>query len=171
MSGQNFKADPANSVLGWTGKKVSGKHFGKINLNSGEFTISNNMIVSGKFTIDMNTMTTEDLTGGMAEKLIGHLKSDDFFSAAKFAYSTLEITGSEPFTNNEAKVAGRLTIKGITQPISFLVRRSGNVFTSTVTVDRTLYNIRYGSGKFFQNLGDNMIDDNFILEVKIAAVQ
>jgi polyisoprenoid-binding protein YceI len=171
LSAQTFKADLKESVLDWTGKKISGKHFGKISLKEGSFTVKDNKVVSGKFIIDMNSITVEDLTGGSRDKLTGHLKSDDFFSTDKFAYSTLEITGSEPFINNKAVVNGKLTIKDITHPVSFTVSRSGSEYTSTVNVDRTLYNIRYGSGKFFQNLGDNMIDDNFVLEVRLRAVQ
>lgn len=171
VSAQDFKADTKGSVLDWTGKKVSGKHYGKISLKEGSFTVRDNRISAGKFVIDMNSITCEDLSGGMADKLIGHLKSDDFFSTDKFAVSTLEITSGEPFKNNESVVTGRLTIKGITHPVTFTVKRAGNTYTSTVSVDRTLYNIRYGSGKFFQNLGDNMIDDNFTLDVKIQAVQ
>ena len=171
LSAQNYNADLKASVLDWTGKKISGKHYGKISLKEGSITLKDNKLVSGKFIIDMNSITVEDLTGGSRDKLTGHLKSDDFFSTEKFAFSTLEITGSEPFINNKAVVNGKLTIKDITHPVSFTVSRNGSEYTSTVDVDRTLYNIRYGSGKFFQNLGDNMIDDNFILEVKLLVTQ
>jgi polyisoprenoid-binding protein YceI len=170
-SAQDIKADVKTSVLDWTGKKISGKHNGKIALKEGAFTVKDNRIASGKFLIDMNSITCEDLTGSSNERLVGHLKSDDFFSTAKFAYSTLEITGSEPFANNEAAVTGKLTIKDITHPVKFTVKKSGGTYTATISVDRTLYNIRYGSGQFFQNLGDNMIDDNFTLDVKIVAAQ
>ncbi|MFO7574933.1 MAG: YceI family protein [Bacteroidales bacterium] len=171
MSAQDFRADTDNSVLQWTGTKVIGKHYGKISLKEGEFTISDNKIISGSFVIDMSSITNEDLSGGMKDKLLDHLKSDDFFSTSRHSLSTLEITGSEPFSNNEAVVSGKLTIKDITHPITFTVKRDGNTFTSGVTVDRTLYNIKYGSGKFFQNLGDNMISDNFELEVTVKAIQ
>ncbi len=171
LSAQDFRADAGNSVLHWTGSKVIGKHYGKISIKEGRFTVKDNRISSGSFLIDMNSMTNEDLSGGSRDKLLIHLKSDDFFSTDKFPVSTLEITGSEPFVNNEAVVSGKLTIKDITHPVTFTVKRSGNTYTSIVAVDRTLYNIRYGSGRFFQNLGDNMISDNFELEVTIRAIQ
>jgi polyisoprenoid-binding protein YceI len=169
VSAQDYRADNSKSVVVWTGKKVSGKHYGKISLKEGIFTVKDNKIASGKFVIDMNSITCDDLTGSSNERLVGHLKSDDFFSTASFATSTLTITGSEPFKNSVAQVTGNLTIKDITHPVTFTVKRDGNTFSTTLAVDRTKYNVRYGSGKFFQNLGDNMIDDNFILEVKIAA--
>ena len=171
MSAQEFKADADNSVLHWTGSKIVGKHYGKISLKEGQFTVNDNRIVKGSFIIDMNSMTNEDLSGGSRDKLLIHLKSDDFFSTDKFSTSKLEITGSEPFANDEALVKGNLTIKDITQPVTFTVKRNGDTFSTKVTVDRTLYNIRYGSGKFFQGLGDNMISDNFDLEVSIRVIQ
>jgi len=170
-SAQDFKADSKNTVISWTGKKVSGKHYGKVSLKEGSFTVKNNKIESGNFVIDMSSITVEDLTGDSNGKLLGHLKSDDFFSTTKFTTATLAITGSEVFTNNVAVVTGNLTIKGIVKPITFTVKRDGSTFSASVSVDRTLYDIRYGSGKFFENLGNNMIDDNFVLEVKITSAQ
>lgn len=169
VSAQDYKADNGKSVVAWTGKKISGKHNGKISLKEGTFSVKDNKITAGKFVIDMNSITCEDLTGGSNERLVGHLKSDDFFSTATFPTSTLVVTGSEPFKNNVSQVTGTLTIKGISHPLTFTVKREGSNYSTTLAIDRTLYDIKYGSGKFFQNLGDNMIDDNFILEVKIAA--
>lgn len=166
---QDYKADTDKSVVAWTGKKVLGQHNGEISLKEGTFSVKDNKITSGKFVIEMNSITNEDLSGDSKEKLIGHLKSDDFFSTATFPTSTLVVTGSEPFKNSVAQVTGTLTIKGISQPVTFKVKREGNTYSTTMAVDRTLYNVRYGSGKFFENLGDNMIDDNFVLEVKIVA--
>lgn len=68
---------------------------------------------------------------------------------------------------------GNLTIKDITHPVSFTARVE--VFTDflhamgELVIDRTLYNIRYGSGKFIQNLGDSLIYDDFVLQFKLIA--
>ena len=164
---QDFKADASKSSLKWTGKKVSGEHYGMINLKEGVFTVKGDKIASGKFVIDMASITVDDLEGEWRDKLTGHLNSDDFFSTAKYKSATLEITEGSKFKGDVATVKGNLTIKGITKPVSFKVKRDGKKYTSTVVVDRTLYDIRYGSGKFFDNLGDKMIDDNFTLEVNI----
>ena len=166
---QELKVNVAKSSLQWTAKKVTGEHHGYINLKEGKFTIKDNKIVSGTFTIDMTSITNIDLTDPeWNQKLIGHLKSDDFFGVAKFPTSTLAITESTPFKNGESTVKGKLTIKGITEPVSFVVKKTGNIYSSTITVDRTLYDIRYGSGKFFDNLGDKTIYDDFTLDVKIV---
>jgi polyisoprenoid-binding protein YceI len=104
-------------------------------------------------------------------RLEGHLKSDDFFSVAKYPVSKLVITGSSSFDKGTGVVTGTLTIKGITNPIEFkasLQRKDDGLwFYSNITVDRTKYNIRYGSGSFFDNLGDKTIFDEFNLKVSL----
>jgi polyisoprenoid-binding protein YceI len=167
---QDYKVDASKSTLKWTGKKVSGEHYGMISLKEGSFNIDENKITSGKFVIDMTTITCDDLQGEWNEKLVGHLNSDDFFSTEKFKTAKLEVTESGKFKNGVAAVKGNLSIKGQTHPVSFNVTKDGSSYKTTVTVDRTLYGIKYGSGKFFDNLGDKMIDDNFILEVKINTI-
>ncbi|HBH49157.1 MAG TPA: YceI family protein [Bacteroidales bacterium] len=167
---QEYTADANESTLKWTGKKVSGKHWGMIDVKEGKFTVKDNKIASGEFVIDMTTITVDDLDGEWRDKLVGHLNSDDFFSTDKYKTATIKITESEKFENGVATVKGNLTIKGKTHPVTFDVKKDGNSYSTTVTVDRTLYDIRYGSGKFFENLGDNMIDDNFTLEVNIKTI-
>lgn len=164
---QSYQVKTSDSVLKWTGKKVAGSHHGKIDLKEGTFTLKNNEIESGVFVIDMTSITNDDLTGDSNKSLVGHLKSDDFFSVEKNPEATLVLTGSTPLKNNKATAKGNLTIKGITQPIEFEATQKGSSFSATITIDRTLYNVRYGSGKFFSNLGDNMISDNFIIEVEL----
>jgi len=170
VSAQEVKVDVSKSVLQWNGKKVTGEHTGKINLKEGSLTLKGKMIASGKFVIDMNSITDEDLTDKTwNDKLVGHLKSDDFFGVATYPEAVLEITGSTPFDKGKANVKGKLTIKGITNPVEFEATQSDNLYTALVTVDRSLYNVRYGSGKFFENLGDKTIYDNFTLDVKLVA--
>ena len=162
---QELSVDTKKSHIKWTGKKVTGEHYGKLLVEQGSFKIENNRIISGKFTVDMSSITNEDMSGAMSEKLISHLKSDDFFATETFPKSTLVITGSVPFVNGLSKVKGDLTIKGKTHPVEFEVSQKEKVYTAQISVDRTLYDIRYRSGKFFPGLGDKMIYDNFDLEV------
>jgi len=166
---QEFIADASSSTLKWNAKKVSGEHFGQVKLKEGKLVIRDNQIAGGNFVIDMESITCEDLQSpDWNKKLIDHLKSDDFFSVATYRVALLSNVRSERFVNGKAKVTADLTIKGITKPITFEVIQKGIVYTSTITVDRTLYNIRYGSGKFFQGLGDKMIYDEFTLDVKLV---
>jgi polyisoprenoid-binding protein YceI len=168
-SAQELKIDASKSVLVWTGKKVTGEHHGKINLKEGSVTVKDKKIVTGKFIIDMTSIKDDDLTDSTwNNKLVGHLKSDDFFGVTTYPEAILVLTGSTPLVNNKTKISGKLTIKGITNPIEFETTKLDNVYTATITVDRSLYNVRYGSGKFFDNLGDKTIYDNFILDVKLV---
>lgn len=169
VSAQNYTVDTSKSNMKWTGKKVTGEHYGNIDLKEGAFEIKNGKVSNGKFVIDMTSLTVTDLEGEWMEKLLGHLKSDDFFGVENHPEAVLEVTGSSKLKNDKATVKGNLSIKGKTHPVEFEATQDGKIFTALVTVDRTLYDIRYGSGKFFDNLGDKTIDDEFTLEVSLQA--
>jgi polyisoprenoid-binding protein YceI len=162
-----MNADPEKTTLQWLGEKVMGQHTGTINLKDGWLTMKNNQIVSGEFNIDM-TSIKESESNQMLEK---HLKSDDFFSVEKFPTANLVLTGSDSFDKGIAVVRGSLTIKGVTNPIEFKTllqkKDEGTWFFANIVVDRTKFNIRYGSGSFFDNLGDKAIYDEFKLKVNL----
>ena len=82
----------------------------------------------------------------------------------------LEIVNSTPFKDNEAAVEGKLTIKNITHPVTFTAKRAGSIYSAMIVVDRSKYDVRYGSGSFFDGLGDNMIYDDFELTVSISVM-
>ena len=122
----------------------------------------------------MTSIVNADLQGEWNTKLIGHLKSDDFFSVAKNPTAKLDITKVETKENNTI-VNGKLTIKGITQDISFpaSVSKKGNVVVAiaTIRIDRTKYDIKYGSKSFIEGIGDKAIDDEFELQVNLVAIK
>lgn len=166
---QSLTVNTNNSTLKWHGKKVTGEHFGIIKLKDGSLTLKNNAITAGEFTIDMTSIANTDLEDAAYKaKLEGHLKSDDFFSVEKFPTSKLVIKSSSFFVNNVAKIKADLTIKGITQPIEFKVRKMDSKFTAEIVVDRSKFDVKYGSGSFFENLGDKLIYDDFTLTVVIV---
>ena len=168
-SAKEYKADTEKTQITWLGKKVTGQHHGTIDLKSGTLNVDGNTIHSGKFVINMTSIKNVDLTDAETNgKLIGHLKSDDFFSVEKYPEATLAITEKAEFKGNTAHVKGDLTIKGITNPVEFDVTRDGQAYTSTVTVNRAKYNVRYGSKSFFNDLGDKVIYDNFEIGVKLV---
>jgi polyisoprenoid-binding protein YceI len=161
------------SSIDWIGKKVSGQHNGTILLKEGVLDIEKGKIKSGKITIDMESITCSDLEGDWNKKLIGHLNSADFFDVKNHKTATLEIKEVKNIEKNKFNVSGDLTIKGITKEINFpatIEFKDGKLAAfAEVNVDRTLYDIKYGSGKFFEDLGDKMIDDLFTIKFKIAA--
>lgn len=174
LMASSFVVDRASSQVKWKGKKVTGEHYGQIRIQSGTVEVNGNAIAAAAVEMDMNSIAVEDLKDdGMNAKLVGHLKSDDFFSVEKFPSSRLVLTGVKALGNNEAELTGNLTIKGITHPVKFGVKTviEGNTLKSSgvITVNRAKYDIRYGSGSFFTGLGDKMIYDDFTLDFSLVA--
>ncbi len=164
------------SSIEWVGKKVTGQHAGTINIKEGSLHLHDGKLSGGKVIIDMTTMVCTDTSMNevYAKKLIGHLSSPDFFDVKNHSTATLEITSTKAVDEgNKFTVIGNLTIKGISKPIEFpatIELKEGKLAAyAEMKVDRTLYDIKYGSGKFFEDLGDKMIDDEFIIKFKIAA--
>lgn len=169
---QTFDADVNSSSLKWHGKKVTGEHFGTIKLKSGSFEIKDNKLSSGNFVIDMTSISNTDIEdAGYKAKLEGHLKSDDFFGVEKFPTATLEIKESSKFNDGVASVKGKLSIKNISQPVDFKVKKEGNKYSTELVVDRSKFDVKYGSGSFFDNLGDKMIYDDFTLTVVVFTAE
>lgn len=157
------------STVKWTGNKIGGSHNGEIKVKDGYFEFKGENIVGGKVVIDMSTITNIDLDdAGYNQKLVGHLKSDDFFGVETYPTSTFKLSKASKFKNNKATISGVLTIKDKSQNVSIEVTRKDKVYTSQLKVDRSKYGVRYGSNSFFDNLGDKAIDDIFILDFKFV---
>ena len=161
------KVNVKSSTITWVGKKVTGKHTGTINLKDGFFEMEGDAITGGTFVIDMSSIACTDLEGESKGQLEGHLKSDDFFGVEKFPTAKLVITKAVK-EGNTYKVTGDLTIKETTEPVTFELEKAGNTLTTTLTIDRSKYNVRYGSGSFFDNLGDKTIYDDFTLDINLS---
>lgn len=163
-----FTADNEKTTLNWLGEKVTGQHTGTIKLQSGWISMKENRIVDGEFLIDMTSI--KDAEGNA--RLETHLKSDDFFGVEKFPASKLVIKGSDSFEKGSAVIKGDLTIKGVTVPVEFKAamqkKEDGTYFFANIVLDRTKFNVRYGSGSFFDNLGDKTIYDEFKLKVALV---
>ncbi|MCU0451709.1 MAG: YceI family protein [Bernardetiaceae bacterium] len=174
---ETFKINPASSKIGWLGKKVTGQHNGAIMVKEGTLEVSKGKITGGSFVLDMNSITCEDITdAGSNAKLLGHLKSDDFFSVAKNPTGTFVIkkatAAGKSGKADKYNIEGDLTLKGIAKPVSFeaLVTPDGKKMTATAAfkINRTHWDIKYGSGSFFEGLGDKMIYDD--IELSLNAV-
>lgn len=169
-----YKMDAAKSTFKWTGKKVTGTHWGYIKFTDGSITTDGTNVTGGAFNVDMNTMDCQDMTADKGgSKLLGHLKSDDFFGTEKFPKSTLVIKSATAKGAGQFDVKADLTIKGTTSEVTFpaAISMDGKALTAKAAfkVDRTKYGIKYGSGNFFENLGDKAISNDFDIEVDIAA--
>jgi polyisoprenoid-binding protein YceI len=115
----------------------------------------------------MTSLTTTDLTGEYQGKLNGHLKADDFFGTDKFPTASLNFKKITPKSSSLYVVTADLTIKGITKPVTFDLTVKGNTASTVVKIDRTKYNIKYGSKSFFESIGDKAINDDFDLTVNL----
>jgi polyisoprenoid-binding protein YceI len=155
------------SKVTWKAYKVTGSHTGTVALKEGALIFNEGTLTGGEFAVDMTTLVATDLEGEYKEKLEGHLKSDDFFGVNENPTSNLVFKEVNASGKNSYKVTGDLTIKGITKAITFDVSIYGNKATATMKIDRAQYNVRYGSGSFFENLGDKTIYDEFDLVVDL----
>lgn len=169
-----FQVDSKESKLNWTGKKVTGQHQGTINIADGKLDVENNVLKGGSFSLDTRSIAVTDIKDeGSNAKLLGHLKSEDFFSVEKFLSASFTTTSVTSKGGGTYEVSGKLTIKGITNPITFpaTVTVDGSKLTAkaAIKVDRTKYNIKYGSKSFFEGIGDKAIYDDFDLDVVLVA--
>jgi polyisoprenoid-binding protein YceI len=172
---RTLAVDLKESQVRWVGKKVTGQHSGTLKIKSGEVNTRGETLTGARFEFDMTTIADEDLTDAkLNAKLTNHLKSDDFFSVDKHPTATLVITEAraiEPKGTYDVK--GNLTLKGITKPVAFPLKVeivSGKARAAgTVKLDRTLWDVRYGSGKFFKKLGDKLIYDEFEVSFDVTS--
>lgn len=169
-----YKVDPAATTVKWVGKKVTGQHAGNLSATDGSLNFSGDLLTAGEINVDMNTLTVTDIpaTDESNGKLVGHLKSPDFFNVEKNPTAKLVITGSEK-TKDGLKVKGNLTFIGKTNPVTFIAKvtksdASVNA-TSDITIDRTKWDLKYGSGSFFKGLGDKAINNEFVVSVNVTA--
>ncbi len=168
---QKVEVNTKKSNVEWLGKKIGGQHEGNIQVMSGNFELSNDKIVAGNFVVDMTSITNTDLEDqGYNQKLVGHLKSDDFFGVEKYPTAKFVVTKSTKFNDGRASVTGVMTIKGKSETMTFDLVRDGNKYTVKIDVDRSKFDVRYGSNSFFDNLGDKAIDDIFTLDIKLVVI-
>ncbi len=169
LNAQTKAVNASASKVNWKGYKVTGSHEGTINVKSGSLTFKGEILTGGDFIIDMNSINCTDLQGGGKGNLEGHLKSDDFFGVATYSDAKFVITKvvskGKP---GEYKIIGNLTIKKATKEVKFDAMVSAGMAKATLKIDRTDFDVRYGSGSFMDNLGDKTIYDEFDLNVNLA---
>ena len=174
-----YYLDTEKSVIEWTGRNLGGKHTGTLKLSAGEINIRDSKAVGGHFTINMQSIANTDIQDrSMASVLVQHLISDDFFETAKYPDGRFVISAIEPPAEQSVgrpnyKVFGSLTLKGVVRQIEFpaLIGMQSNgsmVAQANFDIDRTEWNILYGSGKFFENLGMHLVNDLVSLQLKIV---
>lgn len=170
------QVDTKESSVKWIGSKVTSSHEGYVNILKGSLAINHGTLVGGQFAFDMNSISCTDIESEKYnKKLVDHLKNEDFFNSKAFPVATVKITSVKQSDKNSYKIYSDLTIKGITHPISFdaHVDINGEVFLAKakISIDRTKWDIKYGSGNFFENLGDRMILDEVKFDISLSSVR
>lgn len=171
----NYKVNIETSKINWKGFKPSGSHYGTIDLANGNFVVKNDKISGGEFTIDMHSIVDLDMPADNENnaKLVGHLKSADFFDVEKYPNGSFQIKDTENI-DGKTLINGELTLKDITHPVSFLADikiENGRVTlkSESFKVDRSKWNIRYKSKSFFNDLKDKFIDDDMEISIEVIA--
>ena len=165
-----YNVDVTKSTITWEGKKFAGSHKGTVDLTSGTLGFTGKKLTEGGFTANMTTVKDADRNANLEK----HLKADDFFGADKYPVTNFvikKVTASGANVN----ITGDLTIKGVTQSISFpasVVWNADKTVTAIaekITIDRTKFGIQFKSKSIFATIGDNFIYDEFTIGVKLVA--
>jgi polyisoprenoid-binding protein YceI len=165
--------DPKQSVVKWKGSSLNGLNTqtGYIYISKGELRIENGQLLGGTVEVDMNTI--EDRNHGRDNKLVDHLKDPDFFEVKRFPFSILSITKVTPVDSGHKKITANLTIKEITHPVAFQVKtefKDGMIKADgKLVIDRTKWNVRYKSAKFYANLANQTMSDSIEFDIQIVA--
>ena len=166
-----YEVETKNSRLQWVGSKVIGEsHNGTVTFKKGTITFEKDLPKSAHFWVDMTTIKNDDITNATYnQKLVGHLKSADFFAVDKHPTAELIVDSFKKNRDASYNASGTLKIKNITHPITFkaMIDQKKNTLTTEAKFDRTKYDIRYRSAKFFANLGDKIISDDVKLQAKV----
>lgn len=172
---ENVRVNTENSTVKWKGSKISSSHEGTVNIIKGALNIDHGTLVGGQFSIDMQSLSTTDMSEEYNKKLDSHLKNEDFFNVSEFPTASITITNALRENGNSYKIIANLTIKGITHPISFAadVNVNGKNFLATakIKIDRTKWDIKYNSGNYFKDLGDKLILDEIEFDIFLLSVK
>lgn len=169
----HFKVDTKKSSLKWVGSKVTGSHEGNISIQEGIISLEHGELVGAEFTIDMTSITNTDIESEeYSQKLVNHLKNEDFFDVENHSSSSFKMISATK-TEKGFMVTGNLMVKEHSHEISFelTLQKRGNslIANGTMIFDRTQFDIIYGSGTFFDNLGDRAILNDISIEFNIIA--
>jgi len=169
--------DNSISEVEWIGNKISGSHNGKVKIKNGYVLKKNDLLTGGVVIIDMESISVDDIKHEEWNlSLVQHLKNEDFFDVKNFPTATLKILSSQRSSikdklNSNIEILGELTIKNITNkiPMNLYIDFEKNISKGELIIDRTKWDIKYGSSSFFDNLGDRAIYNDFILKFNLSS--
>lgn len=175
-----YRINTEESTLEWIGRNLGKRHYGRITIQTGELVITGGKPTAGNIVLDMTTISNLDLQDAVwHDMLIRHLKSDDFFDVERFPTASFKLTAWETREVDSLKAlkgtaTGDLTIKDVTRSVSFPAtiapQQDGSIRAHTLfDIDRTLWNVCYGSCRLFEHLGMHLVHDMISLELFVTA--
>tara|TARA_X000000368_G_C22842328_1_gene628258 strand:+ start:114 stop:710 length:597 start_codon:yes stop_codon:yes gene_type:complete len=173
----NVRVNTESSTVKWIGSKVASSHEGNVSITKGFLSIDHGTLVGGEIAIDMNSISCSDIESEKKNQyFVNHLKDEDFFNTESFPLAIIKITRAvKAKGRNMYKIIADLTIKGITHPIAFETDININgvnfLATAKIKIDRTKWGIKYGSGRFFEGLGDKLILDEIEFDIFLLSVK
>jgi len=172
-----YTANAEASMIKWKGFKPTGSHDGTISISSGSLEMTEGKITGGTFKMDMTSIVVKDIPVDDEKngKLLGHLTSPDFFDSENHPVAIFTITGTEE-TEGKTMLSGNLEIKGnennITFPVTITKGENSVTLASEIfSIDRSKWDIKYGSKSFFDNLGDKFINDDIELKIVVETTK
>ena len=167
-------ANKNNSSVIWTGSKPTGSHTGNVTLKDGYLSFDHGNLVGGEFTIDMTSITCSDIESEKKNKyLVDHLKDEDFFDVNKFPEAKLVVNRVKNLEGSQFEMKGNMTIKGITNPVTFnadiKINRNSYTAIAKIIIDRTKWGVEYKSANIFKNLGDKIIYDDMEFDIFLVS--
>jgi polyisoprenoid-binding protein YceI len=166
-AGVVYELDTEASTLEWAAYRFTGSgHTGTVGIADGYMAYTDDALQQGEFVIDMTSITESEGN----ERFLQHIRSDDFFTVDRYPTSTLLV--NEITTENGTSVVnGELTIRGITNEVSFpaTIERSEDELNASAEfeIDRTKWGVVYDSGSVFKQLGDRAIEDEITYKLDI----
>ena len=169
---ETYSADIDESIVEWAASRTGKTHNGTVNIKDGMLTFEDDQLIGGDFTLDMTSIKVLDIPASnkMNTKLVDHLNSSDFFSIENHPTGKFKVTGSES-QNGKTLVKSNLTIKDITNDVSFLATVNNaedkvEMTSNEFTIDRTQWDVKFRSGKFFDHLKDKLIYNDITIYVR-----
>lgn len=180
-SGAEYAMNTETSQIMWRGTKPGGEHYGTVSASEGLVLSENGEITGGKFVIDLNSIVNDDLSGDMNARLVGHLKSEDFFHTEEHPQAVFEIASISEFSGNAPEegitptheITGNLTMRGETKSISFpaMVEMDDDKIiakTNEFAIDRTKWGVNFKSKSVFAEFKDDFINDMINLKFDVV---
>lgn len=176
-----LKLDTERSFIKWKSGTAVKEYTGTLHFNGGMAITYGSRLSAGSFVVNMESIAVEGIEDpAEKQKILDIIKSNDMFDVDNHKDATFIIKSSDPIyskgdTRFNNRISGKMTIKGISETIAMpgllLLTDSLNTFKGSVSIDRTKFDMKYKSGSFFEDLGDELIKDNISLDIEVYFIK